>query len=260
MKKTLLATLLFAACATKPVAPPPCNPALALVNAAAWMSTAAEYRASTMQTYAEARRALDAALATAGNKPPAIILDLDETSIENLPFESRVIAQGKTFDQKTWSTWINESAATPVPGAAEFLSYARSRGVTPFYITNRKAEEKAATRANLEKLGYPLDPSQDTLLTRGERPEWSSADKTPRRDFVASRYRVLLFFGDDLNDFTSAAGKSVDERLAMIRANADKWGSSWFILPNPVYGSWEPAVAGSGTPCEQMQRKLEAVR
>ena len=222
MKKSLIAIIFLTACATTRPAPAPCNPALALVNATAWLKTAAEYRAIATQTYSVARDALDAALATPAdtNRPPAVILDLDETAMLNLPFEARMVSQGKTYDQKEWSHWVSEAAATAVPGAAEFLAYARSRGVTPFYITNRLAAEEAATRRNLVTLGYPLDPNEDTLLTRGERPEWSSGDKTPRRDYVASHYRVLLMFGDDLNDFLPAQGRTIDERFDLIRANA----------------------------------------
>ncbi|HEX7420617.1 MAG TPA: HAD family acid phosphatase [Thermoanaerobaculia bacterium] len=260
MKKLAIVLLLFSACASTKPAALPCNPGLALVNATAWLQTSAEYRALATQTYAVARNALDVVLATPLDKPPAVILDLDETAMLNLPFEARMVKQGKSYDPAAWSQWVSESAATAVPGAAEFLAYARSRGVTPFYVTNRMASEEAATRRNLETLGYPLDAKEDTILTRGERPEWSTADKTPRRDYVASRYRVLLLFGDDLNDFVSALGMTGDQRFDLIRANRDKWGTSWFILPNPAYGSWETTVAGSGTACEQLKRKIEALK
>ncbi len=260
MRKTAALIFLLTACATKPAPPAPqCNPGLALVNATAWMDTAAEYRASAMQTYAVARDALDAALTATSDKPPAIILDLDETAILNMPFEARMVHEGKTYDPAEWRAWVSESASTAVPGAAGFLTYARSRGVTPFYITNRKADEEAATRRNLEKLGYPLAGSEDVILTKGERPEWSSGDKTPRRDFVAVHYRVILLLGDDLNDFVDAAGKSATERMDLMHANAGKWGKSWFVLPNPAYGSWEATTAGRGSPCQQLQRKIEAL-
>ncbi len=259
MKKILVFCALLTACATHPLAPQ-CNPGLALVNAAAWVASAAEYRASAMQTYNVARQALDGALAAPGDQPPAIILDLDETAIDNIRFEARAIREGKTYDADTWKQWVSESAAGATPGAAEFLAYAKSRGVTPFYITNRKAEEETATRTNLAKLGYPLDTNEDTLLTRGERPEWSSGDKSPRREFVAAHHRVLLVLGDDLNDFVPAAGKTLAERAALVRENAANLGTSWFILPNPMYGSWESAIAGSGTACEQLQKKIEVLK
>jgi 5'-nucleotidase (lipoprotein e(P4) family) len=288
MHRTLLAllTLSLAACATTPavVAPsatsvtntapatPQCNPGHQLVNAVLWVDTSAEYRAAALSTFSAARRSLDAALAdpswigapedsaTTPVQPPAIILDLDETSIDNVEYEARAIRAGKTYDETLWKQWVAEGAAKSVPGAAEFLAYAKSRGVTPFYITNRDfPEEEPGTRANLERLGYPLDPSVDTLLTRGKG-TFKGSDKTERRAHVASSYRVLLVLGDDLNDFANARDKSGAERTQLVNARSDWWGVRWFIVPNPMYGSFERAAIGSGgTPCEQLQRKIDAL-
>lgn len=252
--------LLLSACATTPPAAPPCNSGLSLVNASLWFQSAAEYRASAQQVYATARRQLEAALAESSDRPAAVILDLDETALDNSAFEARMVRRGITYDHKAWLEWVNESAAGPIPGALEFLAYARSRGVTPFYITNRKTEEEPATRRNLEKLGYPLSTTEDTLLVRAERKEWESNDKAPRRDWVASRYRVLLVLGDDLNDFVFAQGKTVEERRQLVESNLPMWGTKWLILPNPMYGSWEKAVTGEGTPeCEALKKKIEAL-
>lgn len=280
-----IAALLFsAACASQPMsttspvaaspATAPCSPQHAIINATLWMQSSAEYDASAMQTYASARRMLDAALAdptwTAATEqtapasmlPPAIILDLDETAIDNSAYEARGIRSGQPFTDALWQGWVDEASALAVPGAAEFLAYARSRGVTPFYITNRTGAQEAGTRRNLEKLGFPLSATDDTLLTKAERPEWSASDKSPRRAYVASKYRVLLLLGDDLNDFAFAAGKSVAERDSIIRDTADKWGTRWFILPNPNYGSWEKSALGNttSTGCEQLQKKIDALR
>jgi 5'-nucleotidase (lipoprotein e(P4) family) len=165
-----------------------------------------------------------------------------------------MIRKGITYDQKDWEAWVGESAAEAIPGAKEFLDYAHSRGVTPFYITNRKKQaEEAATRRNLERLGFPLGP--DTLLTRTD-----TRDKSPRRDSVAARYRVLLVLGDDLNDFVFADGKSVEERRQLVENNRARWGTQWLILPNPMYGSWEKALTGDSPECGALQKKIEAVR
>ena len=289
MKNVAIALLFFAAACTHtatppPAAPPPaqgrpeagatpCNPGHAIVNATLWVQSSAEYRAAAMQTYASAKRMLDVALAdpnwvgaaeeTANDpsQPPAVVLDADETVIDNTAFEVRAIRAGKTYDSEIWKQWVNESAAEAVPGAADFLAYAKSKGVTPFYITNRDKEEEPGTRRNLEKLGYPLDPANDTLLLRGEREEWKTSDKSVRRAYVASKYRVLLVLGDDLNDFANARDKSVAERDAIIDQSAGWWGTRWFMIPNPMYGSWERAALGSGgTPCELLQRKVEALK
>ena len=246
------------ACATRQ----PCNPGLALVNATAYAQTAAEYQAAARQTYGAARLALDTALAQQqpGSLPPAIILDLDETVLDNSEFESRAIRAHKTYDSKMWKAWTAEAAARAVPGAAEFLQYAQSRGVTPFYITNRDVDEESGTRRNLEQLGFPLDPKIDTLLMQGKN-GWTTSDKSPRRAHVAATHRILLVIGDDLNDFAPASGKTLAQRNAIVDEVRNWWGEVWFVVPNPMYGSWERALTGSGgTPCEQVQKKIEALR
>jgi acid phosphatase len=284
MKPLFAALLALAAsgCATRHTPPPaaappavaataPCNPALALVNGVLWTQSSAEHDAATLGIYASARQALDAALddpswigsdeetVNDSAQPPAIVLDLDETAIDNTPNEVRAIRLGKTFDTPSWKQWVSEAAATAVPGAAEFLAYAKSRGVTPFYVTNRDADEEPGTRRTLEKLGYPLSDDPDNLLLRGKRPEWGS-DKTSRRAYVAASYRVLLLLGDDLNDFVLARDQTLAERDAIVASHATWWGTRWFMLPNPMYGSWERAAGATGTPCEQLQKKVDALK
>lgn len=277
MKRILLAvsTLASLACATTQppaAAAPPCNPGHTILNATAWVQHAAEYRAAAIQTYATARRALDAALADPSwtgaqeetdndpSQPPAVILDIDETTLDNTPFEARVIRAGTTYDERTWKQWTSEGAAPVIPGAAEFLAYAKGRGVRVFYITNRDLDEEPGTRRNLEELGLPLDPAVETLLLKGTL-GFNTSDKSPRRAHVAASHRVLLLVGDDLNDFTNARDKSQSERAAIIEQTRDWWGSRWFMIPNPMYGSWERALTGGqGAPCEQVQKKIDALR
>jgi acid phosphatase len=270
----------FACAATTPAPVPaptetaavPCNPGHALVNAVLWVQSSAEYRAAALGTFAAARRSLDAALAdpswvgaaeeTANDpsQPPAIVLDLDETAIDNGAFEARSIRAGTTYDPELWKLWVIEAAAKPVPGATEFLMYAKSRGVMPFYVTNRDVDEEEGTRKNLEKLGYPLTENADNLLVRGKRTEWGS-DKSSRRAHVAASYRLLLLLGDDLNDFANAREKSIVERDEIITSKESWWGTRWFMVPNPMYGSWERAMIGSGgSPCEQLQKKVDALK
>lgn len=237
----------------------PCNAGVSLVNASLWFQSAAEYDANALQTFNNARRAVETALQTTGDKPPAVILDLDETVLDNAAFEGRMVRKGITYDQEDWWKWVDESAAKPIAGAAEFLQFLQSRNVTPFYITNRLAREEAGTRRNLERLNYPLT-TEDNLFTRGEREEWQSSDKGPRRDWVAARYRVLAVLGDDLNDFAPAHDASIEARDAIVRTHAAEWGSRWFILPNPMYGSWERAIIGTSKGCEALEKKIEALR
>jgi 5'-nucleotidase (lipoprotein e(P4) family) len=291
MKRALLFVFAFAslACATTPAPAPvstpaptpatiaasvplPCDPGLSLLNATLWVQTSAEYRAAALQTFAAAQGGLDRALANPFTKaaleetandptqPMAVILDLDETVLDNTGFEARAIRAHKTYDSKMWKAWTAEGAALAVPGASDFLAYAKSKGVTAFYITNRDVDEEPGTRRNLEQLGFPFDPNVDTLLMKGKN-GWTTSDKSPRRAHVAASYRILALIGDDLNDFASAHDKSLAERTALVDSVRAWWGETWFIVPNPMYGSWERAVVTSGgSPCEQMQKKVDVLR
>jgi acid phosphatase len=252
------------------------------------MQTSVEYRASALQAYHTARLALDAALADpqwtaaveqTGNiasKPPAIVLDLDETVLDNSPFEARMIAQSTLdkpvpYDETVWRRWVAEKKATAIPGAAEFLRYAESRHVTPIYVTNRNikgaepGEDDSGeedTIAVLRKLQIPVDANGDTLLMRGEH-GWDASDKGSRRAFVAEKYRIVLLVGDNFEDFVSVRDKSLAGRDVLASKYTDWWGSKWIVLPNPTYGSWEGAItlgAPQNDPAAALARKYAALR
>ncbi|HJQ41091.1 MAG TPA: HAD family acid phosphatase [Thermoanaerobaculia bacterium] len=270
MRKLALLLLFAAACTTTKTQSPPCNAGLALVNATVWVQQGAEYRALALATYDAATRALDTALADPSwnaeegtsdpSQPPAIIVDSDDTVFDNTPFEVRELKKGITYDEKDWTQWVAEASRDAVPGAAQFLAHAKSRGVTVFYITNRDIGEEEGTRQRIANLGFPLEANLDTILTRGERKEWTS-DKSSRREFVAAQYRLLLLAGDDLNDFANARDQSIADRYKIVEDKRSWWNTKWFMLPNPMYGSWErPITGGTGTPCEQLQKKVDALR
>jgi acid phosphatase len=255
-----------------PGAAPPAPSGRAGLDAALWAQTAAEARAISLAVFAGARRELEAALADpsrtalgqgpeAAALPPAVIADVDETLLDNGRFQGRLIDDGIRFDATLWTEWVKRAEADAMPGAVEFARFAAARGVTLFYVTNRDAHHEAPTRANLERAGFPLAVERDTVLTRGERPEWRS-DKTGRRDEVARSYRVLLLLGDDLNDFVAGASVGVEARRGLVDAVAERWGRDWFMLPNAMYGSWEGAILGRGELAadEILRRKLDAVR
>lgn len=242
------------------------------LNAVLWMQTAAEYQANALQAFQVGQRMLDRALATptwtAAEEqtgeftalPPAVIVDIDETVLDNSPFEAREIRAGQTYSEETWREWVEQAKAEPIPGALTFTKDAAARGVIVFYVSNRQVAQEDATRANLARWGFPLDPAADTVLSRNERPEWSSSDKGPRRREIAARYRILLLVGDDLGDFTSSARGSLQERLDAVAREKTWWGSRWIILPNAMYGSWERTIVGSEpnlSDAERRRRKLD---
>jgi acid phosphatase len=234
------------------------------LNAVAWMQTAEEYRGGALQAFATARASLDralkrrawtAALEQSGKYnrlPPAIICDVDETLLDNSPAQARAIFDNNgQYDAKLWKQWTAERKAQAIPGAREFIAYARSRGVTVFYVTNRDQEEHEATRDNLIAQGFPVEKLEgkglaDTLLVLGEDPAWTS-EKQSRRAAVARHYRILLLVGDDLGDFL-AGSRAVPaaERRTLTAPREAWWGERWIIIPNPAYGSWERALNPAG--------------
>jgi acid phosphatase len=242
------------------------------LNATLWMQQSAEYRGSAEQAYRAAQQMLEEALAdpswTAAleqegdpsSLPPAVILDVDETVLDNSPFQGRLIREGRTFNPAMWNAWVSEATAPPVPGALAFTRSAAERGITVFYVTNRDSHLEAATKLNLERAGFPIADQTDVLLTRGEREGWGS-DKTSRRAHVASHYRIILLAGDDLNDFLSVSRASIEERDQLESAYSGYWGHKWIVLPNPSYGSWERALYGFDSSLDaDAQRELKAGR
>jgi len=215
-------------------------------GAVLWTQSSAEYRALAYQTFSLAKLRLDQALTGSkprrsvnGAKPPALIVDADETVLDNSRFQAELILKGLAYTAEAWRAWCDRAEAGAVPGAVEFLNYASHRGVRVFYITNRRQPEKAGTIANLKKLGFP-EVTDETVMVREQ---GTTASKESRREIVRSRYRILLLVGDNLNDFTDDfAGKSVAARSAEVDRQRTEFGSRFIVVPNPMYGDWESAV------------------
>ena len=208
---------------------------------------AAEYRALAYQAFNIARERLDAdfdkknlkKLPKATRKMPrAIVVDIDETVLDNSPSNANQIATSRSFNTKDWYAWGEMRKAKAVPGSVEFLNYAVSKGVKIFYISNRDEVQRQATIDNLKSVGFNDVASERVMLrVNGESP------KGPRRDVVAAAYRIVLLMGDNLDDFTSAfERKSIAERFAEADRMRDRWGKTFIVLPNAMYGTWENAI------------------
>ncbi len=226
------------------------------LDATLWTQTSVEHRANAIGMYKLAQTMLDRALDdnswTAApaeqtgdyrNKPPAVVLDLDETVLDNSPYNAWRVDNDKGYSSKTWVAFVRSEQSLAIPGSLEFIECARSKGVRVFYLSNRKAPQEAATRDNLKALGYPIDDSEDTVLLRGERPEWGSK-KGSRRAVIAAKYRLVMLVGDNFGDFVDGDKDSLAERRALADQHKDLWGSKWIVIANPMYGSWESAAFG----------------
>jgi 5'-nucleotidase (lipoprotein e(P4) family) len=208
-----------------------------------WTQSSAEYRALAYQTFSLARLRFDQAMTNRKSrrsaKPLAIVVDVDETVMDNSRFQAELILRGVSYTSQSWQAWCERAEGGAVPGAVEFLNYATRRGAHVFYITNRREAEKAGTITNLKKLGFP-EVSEDSVMVRAQ---GSNSSKESRREIVRSRYRIVLLVGDNLNDFNDDfAGKSIAARNAEVDRQRAEFGSTFIVVPNPMYGDWESAV------------------
>jgi 5'-nucleotidase (lipoprotein e(P4) family) len=167
--------------------------------------------------------------------------------LDNSAHQVRLIRSGGSFNDASWDAWVRQGAAPALPGAAEFLSDAARQGVTVFYISNHEAAQAEATVANLRAAGFPIERATQ-FLGKGTVVEGcagTGSDKGCRREQVGRGYRVLMQFGDQVGDFVDIASNTRAGRAAAV-APYDGWiGERWWVLPNPVYGSWEPALFGN---------------
>src|SRR5437867_2171280 len=210
------------------------------VAAILWQQSSGEQRALCYQTFALAKMLLDRDLRNHRiRQPRAIIVDVDDTILDNSRYEAALVKQRKNYPEG-WTAWINRAEAPAVPGAVEFLKYANSRGVRVFYVTNRKQIEKEGTRQNLKGLEFP-EVNDQTLVIRTD-PNTDS--KEARRRAISSKYHVVLLMGDDLNDFAEVYEKSktVASRIDAAERTKAAFGTRFIVLPNPMYGDWENAI------------------
>lgn len=238
------------------------------MNGALWMQTSAEYYAASIQSYRTAGEKIEEAkntpfwtamLEQKGQETMpsrlAVVLDIDETVLDNSPYLARQILQGKSWDSESWDHWVSLASAPAVPGAVEFIKQLKENGIEAVYISNReciqreeskdRCPQKAETAQNLRKVGLEFVKTENVLL-KNEIPEWTS-EKQSRRAYVAKEYRVLMLIGDDLGDFLPAVKKNIsaEQRRELVDEYTAYWGEKWFVLANPTYGSWLNIIGGS---------------
>lgn len=218
----------------------------------------AEYRALCYQSFRAARYALQADLDSPDHeKRRAVVLDIDETVLDNSPYQAACITQGISYPQ-CWDEWCMQAIAEPVPGVTDFISFARMNHVEVFFITNRKEHLYDATLKNLAAIGIK-NIDQDHLLMRiGEN------SKEPRRYIVRDKFHISLLIGDNLADFSSIfEGLSTLERAAATDSLRNYFGERYIILPNTMYGDWTSAMYKNQrdlTAGERRQMHYDALR
>ncbi len=231
-----------------------------------WVKHAAEYRALTLQAYNSALAALPRYLddrswsalpgqAGAEDLPPAIIFDVDETLVSNVDFQ---LDFEPPFANWKLEQWNRENRAVAVAGATEFVAAVRRAGVTAFFVTNRPCEpiegetghcpQEQTTLDDLSEVGINADAAH--LMLAREQPDWRR-EKVVRREYIAQTHRVIMLIGDDLGDFIPCVRKkpyapctetaTAESRERLVTEHQRFWGAGWYILPNPMHGSWTSA-------------------
>ena len=232
------------------------------LDANLWMQISGEYKACCLQAYNLGTRRLTESLAAqietrtpASARPAAVIMDLDETVLDNGAFQSFGLRKNLAFEQANFDRWeeVGGQDVRLIPGSLEFIQDAFKKDVKVYYITNRNDRYREKTLKTLEDLKIGV-PSEQLLCASKE----TGSDKTGRRELVEKKFNVLLYFGDNLRDFddkyrSSAKStnspeqiaKSIADRKDAVNKDRENWGRHWIILPNPAYGEWQK-VLGRG--------------
>lgn len=198
---------------------------------------AAEYRALCYQAFNAASLHLETIKKKRKGLPLAIITDIDETVLDNSYYEAQRIKDGKEFTAQSWKNWTDRSAATLVPGAADFFNKVKRAGIEIFYLSNRDTSEIRSTVSNFKKLHLP-DADLLHMIFRKDK-----ASKEIRRQQIMNRYNVVMLIGDNLNDFAELFEmRNSAERKNEVDKMKEAWGTKFIVLPNAIYGEWENAL------------------
>lgn len=224
-----------------------------LLLATLYQQKSAEVEALCYQAYNIAALRLNQILENNPYKKPlAVVVDVDETVLDNSPFEAKSILENSDYPTY-WKEWMEHANAKALPGAVEFLNYASSKGVETFYITNRKVEFQDATMKNLKDKGFPHVDEAHIMLRSTE------SNKEVRRQKVLETHEIVILMGDNLNDFTDLfEANSTAERHQNVINLKDEFGKKFIILPNAMYGAWVDAMLNyENLPKEEKLVKLK---
>lgn len=249
------------------------------LNAVGWTQTAIEHDLIYLQTFRDAQSRLLAALkdrqwdALAKDDrlvpikglQPAVVLDIDETVLDNSPYQARVVRGGGEFNEADWAAWCKEEAARALPGAVAFTQFAAKHGIAVIYISNRAKDLDTVTLANLRKVGLPVSGPEAFLGlgTYVKDCEQIGTEKGCRRQLVGRKYRVLMQIGDQIGDMVTVVANNHEGREQAMAPYMDWIGKRWFVVPNSTYGSWESAMINNdwSAPIEQRRaQKIKALR
>ena len=197
-----------------------------------WMQSSGEYDALSYQAFNTAKQAF---LKNKVKGKNAVVVDLDETMINNSAYAAWQVKNNKSYSPESWNQWCEAREATEIPGAVDFANFVVKNGGDMFYVSNRKQKVYDATVDNLKALNFPQVDAKHILLKE------KSSDKASRiNKILKDGYKVVLMVGDNLNDFGSDVyHKTNKERVAYVKTHKNNYGTKWIMLPNPNYGGFQ---------------------
>ncbi len=227
-----------------------------LIMSVLWFQRSAEMRALFIQGYNIAsERIAEAVLRGEYDKPLAVVADIDETILDNSPFEGWQIENGTGFSDEAWKMWTDREEARPLPGALEFALLADSLGIEIFYVSNRSVEDAlGSTINNLKAFGFPFADSSHVLLKS------ASSSKIERRSRVLETHEIVLLLGDNLADLDGVfERRDINYGFADVDSLADSFGKRFIMLPNPMYGSWSAPALDSNEKLTMRERMVRSI-
>jgi 5'-nucleotidase (lipoprotein e(P4) family) len=219
---SILFSLLFVSCAHKE------NPQERFYYGTLYFQKSGEVKAHYLQVYNMASDVLKSKMRNFKGQRACVILDADETIMDNSPYQGWLYENNAVYTNETWDRWVRSGQAKLLPGVKDFFETMKQLGVTPYILTNRKSYLMDATLSNLSSLGIRLEREQ--IMGRGK-----IHSKKERRAVVEKNCKVLLLIGDNLSDFND---DFASKRVQGVFKNQRHFGRDYFILPNPMYGDW----------------------
>lgn len=204
-----------------------------------WVRDSEEYATLARQVYRQAARAVEAAARQMPRGQPwAVALDVDETALDNSIYQLDRATYGVPFDTTSWNAFVNRRASPAIPGTVEFIALVRRLGGRVAWITNRAEAVRPATQGSLAAAGLWNDSdrlcllSADPAYTKGAR-RAEVGSGSGACSWEGQRVTIVVFVGDALGDFPAAGEGDADA------GNDAAFGVRYFLLPNPMYGTWE---------------------
>jgi len=208
-----------------------------LIQATLWYQSSPEMQALYIQGFNTAKHNLSLFIKDKKDKPQAVVVDIDETMLDNSPFEGRLIKTGKSFKPEIWKEWSDLAKAKALPGAVDFTKFAKSVGVTVIYISNRDTSEIQKTLANLNSNGFEFASKENLFFKTSE------SSKDARRKLVGESYDIVMLIGDNLSDFNTVFDKrDGSSEFEKVQELKNQFGYRYIVLPNPTYGDWEKPI------------------